>query len=200
MRDAYHEDLDAITDTLVEMAGLVGSMMGRATTALLDADLSLAEGVISADETVDALYAQVERVAMDLLARQQPVASDLRVLITSLRMVAAMAASLLAGQVTSRTGRYKVFPVVGSVLLVAGMLLLSRVGADTALWQTDLCMVVFGAGLGMNMQSIVLAMQNAVDPRDMGVATSAVTICMLTPNRCPSMPRGSRMPAAASSA
>ena len=86
-----------------------------------------------------------------------------------------MAASLLAGQVTSRTGHYKVFPVVGSVLLVAGMLLLSRVGADTALWQTDLCMVVFGSGLGMNMQSIVLAMQNAVDPRDMGVATSAVT-------------------------
>jgi EmrB/QacA subfamily drug resistance transporter len=86
-----------------------------------------------------------------------------------------MAASLLAGQVTSRTGHYKVFPVIGSVLLVAGLLLLSQVGADTPLWQTDLCMVVFGAGLGMNMQSIVLAMQNAVDPRDMGVATSAVT-------------------------
>ena len=88
MRDAYHEDLDAITDHLVEMAGLVGSMMGRATTALLDADLELAEGVISADDTVDALYATVEQLALDLLARQQPVASDLRVLITSLRMVA----------------------------------------------------------------------------------------------------------------
>jgi phosphate transport system protein len=88
MRDAYHEDLDSITDQLVEMAGLVGSMMGRATTALLDADLALAEGVISADDTVDALYARVEKLALDLLARQQPVASDLRVLITSLRMVA----------------------------------------------------------------------------------------------------------------
>ena len=88
MRDAYHEDLDSITDRLVEMAGLVGSMMGRATTALLDADLALAEGVISADDTVDALYATVEKLALDLLARQQPVASDLRVLITSLRMVA----------------------------------------------------------------------------------------------------------------
>ncbi|MDX6203605.1 MAG: phosphate transport system protein [Frankiales bacterium] len=88
MRDAYHEDLDAITDHLVEMAGLVGSMMGRATTALLDADLALAEGVISADDSVDALYATVERLALDLLARQQPVASDLRALITSLRMVA----------------------------------------------------------------------------------------------------------------
>jgi phosphate transport system protein len=88
MRDAYHEDLDAITDHLVDMAGLVGSMMGRATTALLDADLALAENVISADDNVDAQYAKVEQLAMDLMARQQPVASDLRVLITSLRMVA----------------------------------------------------------------------------------------------------------------
>jgi hypothetical protein len=52
---------------------------------------------------------------------------------------------------------------------------MSRVGADTALWTTDLFMVVFGFGLGMNMQSVVLAMQNSVEPRDMGVATSAVT-------------------------
>jgi EmrB/QacA subfamily drug resistance transporter len=86
-----------------------------------------------------------------------------------------MSASLLAGQVTSRTGRYKIFPIIGSILLVVGLLLLSRVGADTPLWQTDIYMAVFGAGLGMNMQSIVLAMQNAVEPRDMGVATSAVT-------------------------
>ena len=88
MRDAYHEDLDAITDHLVDMAGLVGSMMGRATTALLDADLAMAEGVISGDDAVDALYAKVEGLALDLLARQQPVASDLRAIITSLRMVA----------------------------------------------------------------------------------------------------------------
>jgi phosphate transport system protein len=88
MRDAYHEDLDAITDHLVDMAGLVGSLMGRATTALLDADLALAEGVISGDDAVDALYAKVEGLALDLLARQQPVARDLRALITSLRMVA----------------------------------------------------------------------------------------------------------------
>jgi EmrB/QacA subfamily drug resistance transporter len=86
-----------------------------------------------------------------------------------------MSASLVAGQVTSRTGRYKVFPVIGSTLLVIGMLLLSQVGADTALWTTDLFMLVFGAGLGLNMQTIVLAMQNAVHPKDMGVATSSVT-------------------------
>ncbi len=86
-----------------------------------------------------------------------------------------MSASLLAGQVTSRTGRYKIFPIVGSALLVLGLGLMTRIGVDTPLWQTDVFMLIFGAGLGMNMQTIVLAMQNAVEPRDMGVATAAVT-------------------------
>lgn len=86
-----------------------------------------------------------------------------------------MTASLVAGQITSRTGRYKIFPVLGSVLMIAGLLLLTQTAADTALWQTDIYMAIFGMGLGMNMQSVVLAMQNAVDPRDMGVATSSVT-------------------------
>jgi EmrB/QacA subfamily drug resistance transporter len=86
-----------------------------------------------------------------------------------------MLASLASGQFTSRTGRYKVFPVVGSIFMVIGIALMTRIGADTPLWQTDIYMAVFGMGLGMNMQSIVLAMQNSVEPRDMGVATSAVT-------------------------
>jgi EmrB/QacA subfamily drug resistance transporter len=86
-----------------------------------------------------------------------------------------MTASMVSGQVTSRTGRYKFFPVIGSALLVVGLVLMSRVGADTPLWQMDLYMVVFGSGLGLNMQTIVLAMQNAVSPRDMGVATSSTT-------------------------
>jgi phosphate transport system protein len=88
MRDAYHDDLDAISDSMVEMTNLVGSAMSRATTALLDADLQMAETVITADEHVDRLYRDVEKRAFDLLARQQPVASDLRVIVTSLRMVA----------------------------------------------------------------------------------------------------------------
>jgi EmrB/QacA subfamily drug resistance transporter len=86
-----------------------------------------------------------------------------------------MFATLLAGQVTARTGRYKIFPVIGSVLLVVGLLLMTRLGVDTPIWQADLYMMVFGAGLGMNMQTMVLAMQNAVEPRDMGVATSSTT-------------------------
>ena len=88
MRDAYHEELDGILESLVEMTNLVGSAMSRATTALLDADLQLAESVIAADETVDELYRAIEERAFDLMARQQPVAGDLRILVTSLRMVA----------------------------------------------------------------------------------------------------------------
>lgn len=86
-----------------------------------------------------------------------------------------MSASLLAGQLTSRTGRYKTFPVVGSAMLVIGLGLMTQIGADTPLWQTDIYMLIFGAGLGLNMQTIVLAMQNAVEPKDLGVATAAVT-------------------------
>jgi phosphate transport system protein len=88
VRDQYHEELGGITDSLVEITRMAGSAINRATTALLDADLSAAESVISGDATIDELYGDIESRAMDLLARQQPVASDLRVIITSLRMVA----------------------------------------------------------------------------------------------------------------
>ncbi|MFE2838606.1 phosphate signaling complex protein PhoU [Streptomyces mirabilis] len=88
MREAYHEELDSISDGLVEMANLVGSAIGLATTALLDADLRLAESVISADEKVDVLQRDLENRAIAVLARQQPVATDLRVVVTSLRMSA----------------------------------------------------------------------------------------------------------------
>jgi EmrB/QacA subfamily drug resistance transporter len=88
---------------------------------------------------------------------------------------AMMIASLGSGQITMRTGKYRIFPIVGSMFMVAGLLTMTRIGADTPLWQADIYMALFGLGLGMNMQSIVLAMQNAVDPRDMGVATSSVT-------------------------
>lgn len=88
MRDSYHDQLDAIGDGLVEMSRLAGSAVSRATTALLDADLDLAEQVIAGDEVVNELYRSIESRSFDLLARQQPVAGDLRVLVTSLRMVA----------------------------------------------------------------------------------------------------------------
>ncbi|MEV4069698.1 phosphate signaling complex protein PhoU [Nonomuraea fuscirosea] len=86
MRDAYHEELDALTDKLVEMTRLVRSAISRATTSLLDADLALAESVISRDEEVNATFADIETSIFELMARQQPVAVDLRMVITALRM------------------------------------------------------------------------------------------------------------------
>jgi phosphate transport system protein len=88
MRDLYHEELDSIGTTLIEMTGLVAAALSQATDALLNADLQLAEKVISADEQVDALQQALDARALDLLARQQPVAGDLRTIITSLRMSA----------------------------------------------------------------------------------------------------------------
>ncbi|BBA95651.1 putative transmembrane efflux protein [Actinacidiphila reveromycinica] len=86
-----------------------------------------------------------------------------------------MLASLGSGRLIARTGRYKVFPVVGSVLMVLGMSVMTTIGADTPLWRTDIYMAVFGIGLGLNMQSLVLAMQNAVPAKDMGVASASST-------------------------
>ncbi|MCW2745166.1 MAG: putative multidrug-efflux transporter [Mycobacterium sp.] len=89
--------------------------------------------------------------------------------------VGLMVGSLLSGQLISRTGRYKIFPVAGTALMVAGMSLLHFVGADTPLLVTSIYMSVFGFGLGNVMQPITLAVQNALPPRDIGVATSSAT-------------------------
>ena len=81
--------------------------------------------------------------------------------------------SILAGQLTSRTGRYKIFPIVGTTLLALGALLLSRLAPDTSLLTVAGYSLVFGFGLGLTMQPLILAVQNAVAPREMGVATSS---------------------------
>jgi phosphate transport system protein len=86
MRDSYHEQLAGISSDLVQMTSLVGSAMNRATQALLDADLKLAESVIAGDETVDAMAATIDEQCYDLAARQQPVATDLRVVMSGIRI------------------------------------------------------------------------------------------------------------------
>jgi phosphate transport system protein len=88
MRETYRKSIDAISDELVEMTRLAGSAMARASTALLDADLALAESVIAADDHLDQVQRDLEERAFELLARQQPVATDLRIIVTSLRMSA----------------------------------------------------------------------------------------------------------------
>jgi phosphate transport system protein len=88
MRQQFHDELQFISDQMVEMTRLVGSAIARATTALLDADLNLAESVITADEAIDALQLELEDRAIGVLALQQPVATDLRIVVTGLRMSA----------------------------------------------------------------------------------------------------------------
>lgn len=86
MREQFHDELQGLSDDLVEMTRLVQSAMSRASTALLDADLTLAETVIAADEQIDTLQIALEDRATSIIALQQPVATDLRVIVTSLRM------------------------------------------------------------------------------------------------------------------
>lgn len=86
MRSVFHEELARLSDQLVELSRLSADALERATRAMLDADLSLAEKVISEDDAIDAIRRDLDNRAVDALARQQPVATDLRQLVTTLRM------------------------------------------------------------------------------------------------------------------
>ncbi len=86
MRAAFHDQLDEISDLLAEMAVAAGTAMNQATQALLNADLAVAEAVISGDDHLDELTSEVERRCYDAAALQQPVATDLRLVIGSLRI------------------------------------------------------------------------------------------------------------------
>lgn len=90
-------------------------------------------------------------------------------------MVGLMTMSIGSGRIITRTGRYKIFPVLGLVLVAIGLGLFSLLDVDTSLVLAGFYMVVLGAGLGMVMQVLVLAVQNAVEHRDLGTATSAAT-------------------------
>jgi phosphate transport system protein len=87
MRDAYSDQLDSIREDLLTMTRLVGEAVSQATQALLDGDAQLSEKVISDDDAIDALRVRIEDHSFDLLALQNPVAGDLRMLVASLRMV-----------------------------------------------------------------------------------------------------------------
>ena len=88
MRERFQEELDGVSATLVEMAGLVKIAMENATTALLTADLNLAEKVIAEDLIIDQIQHDLDAKTITLIAQQGPVATDLRTLVTSLRMSA----------------------------------------------------------------------------------------------------------------
>ena len=90
-------------------------------------------------------------------------------------VIGILTTSIVSGRLITRTGRYKIYPILGAAVLIVSLLLLSRLRVDTPFWQVALFELVFGAGLGMTMQTIVTAVQNAVEYRDLGAATSATT-------------------------
>ncbi|MBW4719825.1 MDR family MFS transporter [Saccharothrix obliqua] len=86
-----------------------------------------------------------------------------------------MTAAGSSGSITAKTGRYKVFPVVGFALMAISLFVFSTIGTDTPVWQSLVLMFFVGAGLGLCMQTLLVAIQNDAEPRDMGVATASAT-------------------------
>jgi len=90
-------------------------------------------------------------------------------------MTGLLIASIASGRAISRIGRYKVFPIAGTGILVVGMFLLSRLSVTTAPWLASVYMLVVGVGIGLVMQVLVLVVQNDARPENIGVATSTAT-------------------------
>jgi EmrB/QacA subfamily drug resistance transporter len=84
--------------------------------------------------------------------------------------------SIISGRIISEIGRYRIFPIVGTALMAVGLWLMSFLGSESPLWFALVAMAVLGLGLGLVMQVLVLAVQNAVEYRDLGVATSGATL------------------------
>ena len=101
-----------------------------------------------------------------------PTASGLRLLPL---VVGILLTSILSGQLISRLGRYKVFPIAGTALMTVGLFLLSRMNEQTSLLVQSLSMLVLGLGLGLVFQVLVIVVQNAVEYRNLGAATSDTT-------------------------
>jgi len=87
--------------------------------------------------------------------------------------------SIMSGQLISRTGRYKIFPLLGTAIMTVGLFLLSRLTPESTNTTASLLMLILGVGLGMVMQVLVIAVQNDVDYHDLGVATSGATLFRL---------------------
>jgi EmrB/QacA subfamily drug resistance transporter len=90
-------------------------------------------------------------------------------------MLGSTVTALIAGQVTTKTGRYKVLPIIGGGVMTVGMFLLTRLGLNTSLWETGIYFAVIGLGMGFLMQITTLVAQNSVAPGEMGVASSSRT-------------------------
>src|SRR4029079_7204695 len=76
--------------------------------------------------------------------------------------------SIVSGRLITQPGRYKIYPIIGAAALIVSLLLMSRLRVDTPYWELAIYMLTFGAGLGCTLQTIVTAVQNAVEFRDLG--------------------------------
>ena len=83
--------------------------------------------------------------------------------------------SIVSGRLITRTGRYKIYPLVGTTLMAVGLWLFSTMSTETSLLTASVFMLIFGTGIGLVLQVLVIAVQNAVEARDLGVATSSAT-------------------------
>ena len=90
-------------------------------------------------------------------------------------VIGLLIASVFSGNVVSKTGKYRLFPVVGSLVMAVGLYLMSLMGPSTGAWRESLYMFVLGTGIGLCMQVLTIAVQNTVDYADLGTATSGVT-------------------------
>jgi MFS family permease len=90
-------------------------------------------------------------------------------------MLGIVSTSIISGKLISKHGHYKRFPIMGTALMTVGILMMTRLEIDTPFWQIAIYAIFVGAGLGLSMQTIVIALQNSVDFKDMGVATSSNT-------------------------
>ncbi|WP_446211242.1 MDR family MFS transporter [Micromonospora sp. IBSANI012] len=90
-------------------------------------------------------------------------------------MFGMLVVSLVVGRAITKTGRYRIFPIVGGVVMTAGMFLLSRLDVDTGKAESSLYMVVLGVGMGFLMQTSMLIAQNSVEQKDLGAASGAAT-------------------------
>lgn len=109
---------------------------------------------------------------LQIVKGESPTASGL---LTLPLMIGLLTTSIVSGRLITRTGHYKIFPVVGLAVVAVGLLLLSRLSVDTSLWLAGVFMFITGIGIGLVLQVLILAAQNAVPHADLGVATAGAT-------------------------
>ena len=90
-------------------------------------------------------------------------------------MLGILSMTIASGRIITQTGKYKIFPIIGTVIMSVGLLLMTTLRVDTPYWKLSIFAIVVGLGLGATMQTVVIALQNAVDYKDLGIATSSNT-------------------------